>query len=43
MAGTVLAFEALEGRTQWAAFAFGLAAVAGIFTWLFHPRRMGRR
>ena len=41
--GTVYAWMALEDQARWVAFAAGLALVAGVFTWLFQPRRLGRR
>jgi hypothetical protein len=40
---TVWSWSVLEGDLRWVTFGGGLAAVAGVLTWLFHPRRLGRR
>lgn len=43
LAGTTYAWSVIEGDLRWLAFGVGLATVAGVFTWMFQHRRLGRR
>lgn len=43
LTGTVYAWWVIEGDLRWVVFTLGLATVAGVFTWMFQPRRLGRR
>ncbi len=43
LTGTVYAWWVIEGDLRWGVFAVGLATVAGVFTWMFQPRKLGRR
>jgi hypothetical protein len=43
LTGTVYAWSVIEGDLRWVVFGIGLATVAGVFTWMFQHRRLGRR
>jgi hypothetical protein len=43
LTGTVYAWSVIEGDLRWAVFGAGLATVAGVFTWMFQHKRLGRR
>jgi hypothetical protein len=43
LTGTVYAWTAIEGDLRLVAFGLGLGTVAGVFTWMFQPRLLGRQ
>ncbi len=43
LAGTVYAWSVMKGDMRLVALGVGLATVAGVFTWMFQPRMLGRQ